>query len=201
MNIILLTISIILITTNSFGQLPNCVREKCDSILQIEVGKEIFSNCIEYIGYECTKKLDTITDKPCEAHSRHSYLVRYKFSFPNQDNASFRLGFSCTAYFGSVDVKSEYFLRTNQSDLPKDFREKGLKIVAYEKIVKKALKKDPLVGGNGVLALNQDRILWVFSTRRPYKNPDGIGDESSVSHTVWVDPYTGKLIANQIRSE
>ena len=190
-----------IIVSTSFGQLPTCVREKCDSILKTELGPEIFSYHIEYFGYECTRKLDTITNNPCEANSRHSYQVSYKFSFHNKDSALFTLGYTCTGYFGQMHVQSEYFLRANQSDLPKGFKAKGLKLVSYKKIAKKAYKKDPLLTGKGVLVLNQDRIYWVFSCNVPYRNPDGIGDDASISHTVWLDPYTGKVIASQIRRE
>ena len=71
-------------TTVSIAQLPDCVRKKCDSILQEELGKKIYKKCVDYVDFECTKNLDILTDNPCDAHSRHSYLVRYKFTFPKQ---------------------------------------------------------------------------------------------------------------------
>lgn len=201
MNKILLVILVISITTNAFGQLPECVKEKCDSILKVELGESIYASCVTYLGYECSDKLDTIMDNPCEAESRHSYRVKYKFNFPNEDRASFNLGFYCAGYYGKMHVQSEYFYRTNQSDLPKGFKDKGLKIVDYEKIHKIAHKKDVQLNGSGVLALDQDKIYWVFSGRKPYRSPDGIGDEAMVVHMVSVDPYTGKVIASSIRRE
>jgi len=201
MNRRLLVILLISFTTISSAQLPDCVREKCDSILLSELGADIYSDCVEYIGYKCTKKLDTITDNPCETYSRHSYLVRYKFSFPNQDNASFKLRFVCSGYFKKMHVQSEYFLRTNQSDLPAGFKDKGLRIVNYKKIAKKAYKKDSTLQGRGVLALSQDKIYWVFSSSEPYVHPNGIGDEAMIVHTAWLDPYSGNVIDSQIRRE
>lgn len=194
-------IVILIITTSASAQLPECVKEKCDSILLAELGEEMYTRCVTYIGYECSEKLDTIMDNPCEAQSRHSYRVRYKFNFPNQDNASFNLGFYCAGYYGKMHVQSEYFTRKNQSDLPKDFKDKGLDILDYATIEKKAKRKDNKVHGNGELALDQDKIYWVFSGRQPYENPDRIGDEASIVHMVWVDPYTGKIIASSIRRE
>ena len=161
----------------------------------------MYTRCVTYIGYECPQKLDTIIDNPCEAESRHSYRVRYKFNFPNQDNASFNLGFYCAGYYGNMHVQSEYFYRTNQSDLPKGFKDKGLKIVDYEKIEKRAYRKDAQLNGRGELALSQNKIYWVFSGRQPYNNHDKIGDEAMIVHMVWVDPYTGKIIASSIRRE
>ena len=201
MNRTLWAILMISMTTTTSAQLPECVKEKCDSILRIELGEDIYSNCVDYIGYECTQKLDTITDKSCEAYSRHSYIVRYLFSFPNQDNAFFKLGFVCTGFYGQMHVQSEYFLRKNQSDLPQVFKENGLKIVDYKKIVRKAYREDSQLSGGGVLALSQDKIFWVFSSSEPYRHPIPVGDEAVIVHTVWVDPYTGEIIGSQIRRQ
>jgi len=194
-------IVILIITTSASAQLPECVKEKCDSILLAELGEEMYTRCVTYIGSECSEKLDTIMDNPCEAQSRHSYRVRYKFNFPNQDNASFNLGFYCAGYYGKMHVRSEYFTRKYQSDLPKDFKDKGLDILDYATIEKKAKRKDSKVHGNGELALDQDKIYWVFSGRQPYDNPDGIGDEAMIVHIVTVDPYTGKIISSSNRRE
>lgn len=201
MNRILLLLFLITSIINASAQLPECVKEKCDSILKAELGENMYTRCVTFIGYECPQKLDEIMDNPCEAESRHSYRVRYKFNFPNQDNATFNLGFYCAGYYGKMHVQSEYFTRKNQSDLPEDFREKGLDILDYEKIQKKAKKKNSKVNGNGELALDQDQIYWIFSGRQPYKNPDGIGDEASIVHIVTVDPYTGKIIFSSNRRE
>ena len=189
-------IAILIITTSASAQLPECIKEKCDSILIAELGEEMYTRCVTYIGHECSVKLDTIMDNPCEAQSRHSYWVRYKFTFPNQDSASFKLGFSCSGYYGKMHVQSEYFTRKNQSDLPKGFKDKGLDILDYATIEKKAKRKDSKVHSNGELVLDQDKIYWIFSGRQPYKNPDGIGDEASIVHIVTVDPYSGKIIYN-----
>ena len=186
---------------NVSAQLPECVKVKCDSILKAELGEDIYTSRVTYIGYECTEKLDTIMDNPCEAESRHSYRIRYKFNFPNQDNATFDLGFYCAGYYGKMHVQSEYFYRSEQSDLPKGFRDKGLEILDYKLIEKKAKKKNPKVNGNGLLALDRDQIYWVFSSRQPLINPNGIGDEAMMVHTVTVDPYTGKIISSSSRRE
>ena len=153
------------------------------------------------MGFEYQKKLNPLIKYTCETQSSHSYLVQYKFSFPEQEKASFTLGFSCYGYNGQMRIQSQYFLRIDQSDLPQGFREKGLKIVDYKKIAKKAHNKDSQIRGGGVLALDQDKIYWVFSGRYPYRNPDGIGDEAMIVHTVTVDPYTGKIIASNNRRE
>ena len=185
----------------AFSQLPDCAKAKCDSILKAELGENIYSSCITYLGYECTHKLDTIMSNPCEAESRHSYRVRYKFNFPNHDKASFTLGFDCDGYYGQMHVQSEYFTKINQSDLPSGFIDKGLDLIDFEKIKKKAKKKDSKVDGNGVLALGRDKIYWVFTGREPFNNPNNIGDEAMIVHVVWVDPYTGKVISSSISRE
>lgn len=201
MNRILLLLLLIASMNNVSAQLPECVKVKCDSILKAELGEDIYTSRVTYIGYECTEKLDTIMDNPCEAESRHSYRIRYKFNFPNQDNATFDLGFYCAGYYGKMHVQSEYFYRSEQSDLPKGFRDKGLEILDYKLIEKKAKKKNPKVNGNGLLALDRDQIYWVFSSRQPLINPNGIGDEAMMVHTVTVDPYTGKIISSSSRRE
>lgn len=201
MNRIVLLLLLITSINNVHAQLPECVKVKCDSILKAELGKDIYTSRITYIGYECTEKLDTIMDNPCEAESRHSYRIRYKFNFPNQDNATFDLGFYCAGYYGKMHVQSEYFYRSEQSDLPKGFRDKGLEILDYKLIEKKAKKKNPKVNGNGLLALDRDQIYWVFSSRQSLINPNGIGDEAMMVHTVTVDPYTGKIISSSSRRE
>ena len=53
----------------------------------------------------------------------------------------------------------------------------------------------------GALVLTQDKIVWVFSKKEPYRDPSGFGDEAMISHTVWVNPYSGKVIADQTRRE
>jgi len=196
---------IITISNNTSAQLPGCVKEKCDSILRIELGEDIYINCVDYIGFECTDKLDTITDTPCQVYSRHSYLVRYKFRFPDQAKAFFRLGFTCTGFNGHMNVESEYFSRPNQSDLPQGFKEKGLKIVDYKKIArkssrriaKKTSEKGLMRWEGGALVLTQDKIVWIFSKKEPYSDPSGFGDEAMIVYRVWVDPYTGKIIGSQ----
>jgi hypothetical protein len=201
MNRILILILLITSTNIASAQLPECVKVKCDSILKAELGEDIYTRCVIYIGHECTQKLDTIMDTPCDAESRHSYRVRYKFNFPNQENATFNLEFYCAGYYGKMHVRSEYFTRKNQSDLPKDFRDKGLEILDFEIIEKKAKKENPKVNGDGELALDRDRIYWVFSGREPYINPNGIGDEAMIVNMVTVDPYTGKIISSSNRRE
>ena len=199
MNRILLNLLLIFSVNIVSAQLPECAKQKCDSILKAELGENIYTRCVIYIGYECTQKLDTRMDNPCGAESRHSYRVRYKFNFPNQENATFNLEFYCAGYYGKMHVQSENFTRKNQSDLPKDFRDKGLEILDFEIIKKKAKKENPKVNGDGDLALDRDRIYWVFSGREPYINPKGIGDEAMMVHTVTVDPYTGDIISSSSR--
>ena len=206
---ILLLILIFPITISTSAQLPECVKEKCDSILNSELGENIYKSCVTYIGYECTQKLDTILDNPCKAETRHSYFFRYKFCFPNHEKAFINLGFYCAGYYGKMHVQSEYFYRKEQSDLPTDFKAKGLEIVDYLKIAKQASKEMAKITGDkefklwegGVLALNQDKFYWVFSIREPYRDPSGFGDEAYIVHLVTVDPYTGKIISSSSRRE
>ena len=106
-----------------------------------ELGEKMYESCIEFEGYEVTTRLAELVDDPCAAQSSHRYTVNYKFSFPSEEKASFTLGFVCHGYQGKMTVQSKYFYRYNQSDLPEGFKKKGLNIIDYQKIAKKASKE------------------------------------------------------------
>ena len=67
-------------------------------------------------------------------------------------------------------IQSKYFYRHNHSDLPSGFKDMGLNIVAYHKIAAKASKE-----------------------------MSKYNDEAMIIKTVWVDPYTGKIIDSESR--
>ena len=207
MKYILIPVFLLVIQYHSHGQLPDCVKERCDSILISELGDEIFQSCIEFTAYKINKPLNEQIENPCLAQSNHRYTVDYKFSFPSEEKAFFTLGFVCDGYSGSMRIQSKYFYRHNQSDLPFGFKDMGLNIVAYHKIAGKASKemskynddKEPKRWDEAVLAINQNKIYWVFSHREPYRDPSGFGDEAMIVKTVWVDPYSGKIIDSESR--
>jgi len=209
MKYLFLPLFVLSICSHSLGQLPKCVKEKCDSILMGELGEKMYESCIEFEGYKVTTRLAEFVDDPCEAQSSHRYTVNYKFSFPSEEKASFTLGFVCHGYQGKMTVQSKYFYRYNQSDLPEGFKKKGLNIIDYQKIAKKASKEMAKNAPNkefrrwegGVLVLAQDKIYWAFSRREPYHDPSGFGDEAMIVSRVWVNPYTGKIIGSEVRRE
>ena len=131
MKYILIPVFLLVIQYYSHGQLPDCVKERCDSILISELGDEIFQSCIEFTAYKINKPLNEQIENPCLAQSNHRYTVDYKFSFPSEEKAFFTLGFVCDGYSGSMRIQSKYFYRHNQSDLPFGFKDMGLNIVAY----------------------------------------------------------------------
>lgn len=206
---ILIPVFLLVIQFYSHGQLPDCVKEKCDSILIAELGEKIYESCINFEGYKVKTKLAEFPDDPCAAVESQRYTVDYKFSFPSEERASFLLGFECDGYQGKMTIQSKFFYRQNQSDLPSGFKEMGLKIIDYNKIAMKAYKEIDKITMNkeskrwegGVLAFNQNKIYWVFSRREPYHDPSGFGDEAMIVSTVWVDPYTGKIIASESRRQ
>ncbi len=207
MKYVVLPVLLLTIQFHLLGQLPDCVREKCDAILRNELGDEIFQSCIEFTGYKINKPLNEQTENPCIAQSNHRYTVECNFYFTSEENALFNLCLVCDGYLGNMRIQSKYFYRHNQSDLPGGFKEKGLDIMDYQKIAKKASKEMAKNAPNeeikrwdgGVLALNQNKIYWVFSRREPYRDPSGFGDEAMLVSTVWVDPYTGKIISSETR--
>jgi hypothetical protein len=183
-----------------FGQLPSCVKDKCDSILKAELGDGIFNKCIEFKDYKTIKKLNTLIYNPCEAKNRHDYEVNYFFKFPGSDNVKLNFGFACSGFHGKTLIQSKYYYRINKSDLPINFKQKGFKIISYDKIEKEAYKKEPIVIGNkGELVLGRSNIYWVFNVIKPVTNHQGDA-ELYMYYTVWIDPYSGDIIANEVKS-
>ena len=154
----------------------------------------------EFDFYKCDRPRLLLTEDTCATVERQDYLLKYTFRFPNEENAKFSLGFDCDIYHGEIHIQSEYFTRKNQSDLPVGFAQNGLEIVDYSSILKKARKKDPrAVSYGGELALDRDALYWVFSAVIPINNPDGDA-EMGVQHTVYLDPYTGKVVSHGVRA-
>ena len=59
---ILIPVFLFVIQYYTHGQLPDCVKERCDSILKRELGDEIFDSCIKFTGYEINTPLRILID-------------------------------------------------------------------------------------------------------------------------------------------
>ncbi len=186
----------------SLGQLPSCVKEKCEIILKKELGNEIFNKYVHFEGYKCKLKLDSVTGSPCKSFSRHEYLVKFSFTFPKIKTAKLNLGFICTGFYGDFYVQSALYYRSEQSDLPKDFINKGFDLINYNIIKSKACKTDSLIQKqftDGTLAIVNDKIYWVFEANEPYENKTGDA-EMYTNHVIYIDPYTGEICFYDIKS-
>ncbi len=131
-------------------------------------------------------------------------MVRFSFAFPGNEGAKLDLGFLCTGFYGKLNVQSEYFLRSERSDLPENFIKKGFKLKKYETIKKKACETDSLFINrtellNGSLVLTQKEVLWVFAISWTHGN-EYRDAEMYTSHIVRINPYSGKIHSHEINT-
>lgn len=201
----LILLSIVLFSISWGQNLPDCVKEKCDEILKKELGKRKFRKYIKYEGYKCTIKPEKDTTEYCGLNSRHQYLVEYSFTFHKANDAKLKLGFVCAGYNGKMHIQSEYFLRKEQTDLPRNFRRKRLRIMDYEFAKLLACATDSLLNANkntlqGNLVTTQQGIYWIFDRSGSISNPYGDA-ELSRRHTVWINPYKRKVHFHEIKVE
>ena len=130
---------------------------------------------------------------PCNSTERFDYNIEYLFTFPNIEFGNLKLKFTCSTLNGKINIQSYNFLRHEKSDLPQNFLKKGLKLVDYKSIKKKAFKKiSGSVYEEGELVIFQDHIYWIFTGIENIINQEGDA-EMYIRHTVLVNPYNGKI--------
>jgi len=168
---------------------PDSIRQRCDSILIRELGAGVFYRQVSLHDYRGV---------PLGREGRQDYALTYVFTFPGTEGATLELPFVSSAYEGQVHVQSGYFMRTDSSDLPPGFIEKGLHVVGPDVAIDSACAADPFLAVNrhrleAHLVLTPGALVWSVGLYQMIANPEGDAEEA-VYRGVRIDPYAGKVI-------
>jgi hypothetical protein len=195
--LIFLSVSAVLIAQPDEKEvtIPDSIKKRCDNLIIADIGKDLFEQCVTY--QKCLLKQRTFEN----GQARSDYTISYMFQFPKVKEASFSFGFVYTNWNGKERLVSSAFLRNNKTDFPAGFKNSGSKIVNYEIVKMVAMNQFPEMKKNpdkvlGSLVLMQDSLRWHFYASLP-QYPVGDG-ESYTNFKVYIDPYSGAVIAKEI---
>ncbi len=176
---------------------PDSVRKICDQTFIKEMGSKLFESCLKFEKSAGTKRIYT------NGETRFDFSVRYSFSIPGVAGTNINLQMLYAVHSGKGHLQSGMFLRFDHTDLPSNFQEKGIKIISYSQAESIAFAADStIIDKSNATAehfvLYPESFYWNFTTYYPEPNPQGDA-EQIITHTILIDPYTGKIVADFIQ--
>ncbi len=175
---------------------PDSIKKICNKLLISELGEKMFHVCVKFEKQSGIKRIYTGNAERLE------YKLEYKFSFPSVKEATVAVSFLYSVYLGKGHLQSELFLRKDKTDLPANTKNKGLKIIGFNKALEIALSTDTMLLNNktkvhGAFLLRQDSFYWYFSYGYPSSYPNGDA-EKFIEHNVYIEPYNGKVKSSDV---